>query len=158
MLFVLSTLASSAEAQQARAPAGGVWYGARFYQGGQFMPNASGMGLGPNTGGMGLVDPTMGMALPEPRTAYRRAARTKYRTSAKKDAGIVDQVAVATSRLKIAKNLMKVGKDEQARTWLLNVSDMNASPATTGEACQLLCEIEERLGPAAPAKAVAAGK
>jgi hypothetical protein len=151
-LCVLLALTGSADAQQARAPAGGAWYNGHFYQGGQFMPNAS---------GMGFVNPGMGMSLnlPEPRTAYRRAARTKARTSAREDAGKpADQAAIASTRLKMAKNLMKLGKDEQARGWLLKVSEMNASPATTSEACQLLCDIEERLGPATPERGMIRGK
>jgi hypothetical protein len=149
-LGVLLALTCPAKAQQARAPAGGSWYGGHFYQGGQFMPNGSGMGFG-------FSEPSFNFS--EPRTSYRRAARTKYRTSAKVDAGeSVDQAGLASTRLQMAKNLMKLGKDEQARSWLLKVSEMNASPVTASEACQLLCEIEDRLSPGAPKKAFVRGQ
>jgi hypothetical protein len=158
-ISVVLALTGSVEAQQARAPAGGAWYNGRFYQGGQFMPNSSGVGFMPSPTGMGFVDPGMGLNLPEARTTYRRAARTKARTSARGNAGEPpDQATLASTRLAMAKNLIKLGKDEQARSWLLKVSKMDASPATTSEACQLLCEIEERIGPPAPEKALDRGK
>jgi hypothetical protein len=102
--------------------------------------------------GMGLIGPSFD--LPEARTTYRKRARTKYRAAAKDIA--TDPVAgtgLADSRLKMAKSLLAQGKDEQARGWLLKISEMNASDDTASEACRLLCEIEERLGPAVTEKA-----
>jgi hypothetical protein len=156
-LVIVLVLNSSAKAQQARAPAGGAWYGGHFYQGGQFMPNGAGTGIGNPAMGMGLIGPSFDF--PEPRTAYRKKARTKYRTTAKDVAtGSVANTGLADSRLKMAKSLLMQGKDEQARGWLLKISDTNASDATASEACRLLCEIEGRLGPAVPEKTLVTGK
>ena len=97
-------------------------------------------------------------SLPEPRTAYRVQARSKYRTAAREDAREpVNRAASATSvatsaatQLQMAKNLMALGNDEHARNWLLKVADMKTSESIAREVCQLLCEIEERIGPVVP--------
>jgi hypothetical protein len=83
MLSLLATF--PAEAQQARAPAGGMYVGDRFYKGGQFVPQgASGGGF---VGGGYAPAPSIGWVPPaarrRARLTARTSARTEYRTSAK---------------------------------------------------------------------------
>ncbi len=147
---------SSANAQQ-HAPAGGAWYGGHFYKGGQFMPNGAFGGFagpGMQSGGMDGFFPGMSSVQEQPKTSYRRSARTKARTSARTVVlPALDQSSVAISRLKMAKNLVKLGRYEQAKGWLTKVSEMNADPESVAEACRLACEIDELTDkPAAPRK------
>ncbi len=148
-LVILLAATSSADAQQ-HAPAGGAWYGGHFYKGGQFMPSGA-------YGGFAAMPDSFGglpMIQNEPKTNYRRSPRKKARTSARTVvAPAVDQSSVAISRLKMAKNLVKLGKYEQAKGWLTKVSEMNADPESVAEACRLACEIDELASnPAAPRK------
>jgi hypothetical protein len=154
MLALVLMLACSANAQQ-RAPAGGAYYNGHFYKGGQFMPNGAFGGF-PDPGmqfGIGGF-PQLPANLQTPKTSYRRAARTKARTSARHDAGApIDQASVAVSRLNTAKNLWKIGKREQARGWLRQVSEMNASAESSAEACRLLCELDDEIAAAGSRRA-----
>src|SRR4051812_7085662 len=117
-LWLLILFAGTADAQQPRAPAGGAWNGGHFYKGGQFMPMASGMpGYSAPSGGS-LGAPSY-FAPDEPRVAYRKRARTRYRTEAKETGGAdVEPDALAISHLQMAKSLMKMGKYKEAGEWL----------------------------------------
>jgi hypothetical protein len=156
-LALLVLAAAPAAAQQARAPAGGMYVNGRFYKGGQFIPSGAGGGIGMFDGG-GAVDPIYAPDLAasrrKARTKARTAARTEARTTARASEGGVaaagtraDQDGVARSRLQTAKNLIKMGKDGEAREWLERIGELEASLATAAEAQRLRAEIDRRIGP-----------
>ena len=153
LVFLILAVAP-ATAQQARAPAGGMYVNGRFYKGGQFIPNGAGGGIGLFDGG-GIGDSTYAPDPPAPRRKARlkarTAAKTEYRTTARAsgDGGTseTDRDGPARSRLQMAKNLIKMGKDREAREWLEKAVEQKASSTTIQEARRLLAEIDRRIGP-----------
>ena len=138
---------------QARAPKGGITINGKFYKGGQFIPS----------GGVTYFPAPEPVPAPTPRyvppSARRRArlearssARTDYRASARGTGGDslpagADQDAAAMSRVQIAKNLIRMGKDAEARDWLSKVVEQHDSPKAAEEARGLLAGIDARSRP-----------
>ena len=155
-ILALLSIACPVRAQQPHAPPGGMYYNGRFYQGGQFVPRgAAGGVVGPS------LTPADWAALMPPaplaKTSPPRTARTTYRVKARHSARgtgsgagtstqAPDEDAQAKSRISMARNLVKLGKYEDARGWLDKVIEIQASVATVQEAQELLSQIEKRTG------------
>jgi hypothetical protein len=135
----------TAEAQQPRAPAGGMFFNGQFYKGGQFMPNAAGGFMPMPYWGLGGWDPGIPMTARArvPRAAARAARAAEHRVASNVATNTpASQLATARSRLAIAGNLIKQGKNSEARVWLNQVVAMKASPQTVDEAKEVLKQID----------------
>jgi hypothetical protein len=155
-ILALLSLACPARAQQPHAPAGGMYYNGQFYKGGQFVPRGApggvfGPSLTPSDWDSSMATAPLARRLP------RRAARTAYRAEARQSArgagsggGTPDQGiqedAQSKSRISMARNLMKLGKYEDARGWLNKVIETKASVTTVQDARKLLADLERRTG------------
>jgi hypothetical protein len=159
-LVVVLVVSGQAAAQQPHAPAGGIYVNGRFYAGGQFIPRGTPGGVfGPSEPSVdwgSLTDPLMA-PLPMARRSARRSARAAYRAEARESANgsgpdrvnsgeSADEVARSKSGISTAKNLIKLGKFEEARGWLIKVIEMKTSVAIVQEARKLLGDVERRTG------------
>jgi hypothetical protein len=150
ILLILTAVPGVAEAQQPRAPAGGMYVNGHFYKGGQFIPQGGGYFGMPMDFSASWND---AMDVPAPRrkarTTARKTARTEYRTTARATEGAgIDQEGVASSRLQIAKKLIDAGKIEDARGWLEKVVEMKAGAEITDEARAMLAGLDRQSGAA----------
>jgi FimV-like protein len=142
------SLAPPGALAQARAPKGGTYVNGRFYKGGQFIPGGGGSYSAPvaDAGPAPEAPRPRGYVHPDVRRKARLAARTSarsgYRSSAKSEPSpestADDPEQLARARLKLARNLIAMGKAADARAWLDKVVNMNASRATVEEAKDLL--------------------
>jgi hypothetical protein len=153
------SLAPPVALAQARAPKGGAFVNGRFYKGGQFIPGGGASYPAPvaDTGPAPEPPRSRGYIHPDARRKARLAARTSarsgYRPSARSEPppapAADDPERLARARLKLARNLIAMGKAADAKVWLDKVIDMNASEATVKEAKGLLAGPEESGRPAA---------
>jgi hypothetical protein len=136
IIFVFLLMTSGALAQ-ARAPKGGTYVNGKFYKGGQFLPRGSG---GMDFAPMDPAPLTFAPAIVGP-TRAAKAARARARTvppAITARARPSPAASVASGHLKVARNLLQVGKKEAATEWLQKATTAAPGSSAAIEAQTLL--------------------